>query len=51
MREYHNLRTSIAATLENTEAVADIGSALKDHEETKKSLAKVRIMTFISVLV
>ena len=49
MREYHNLRTSIAATMENTEA--DIGSALKDHEETKKSLAKVRIMTFISVLV
>uniref|UniRef100_A0A8C7ULC6 Spectrin repeat containing, nuclear envelope 1b n=1 Tax=Oncorhynchus mykiss TaxID=8022 RepID=A0A8C7ULC6_ONCMY len=38
MREYHNLRTSIAATMENTEA--DIGSALKDHEETKKSLAK-----------
>ncbi|XP_052352542.1 nesprin-1-like isoform X4 [Oncorhynchus keta] len=38
MREYHNLRTYIAATMENTEA--DIGSALKDHEETKRSLAK-----------
>lgn len=51
MREYQSLKTSITTITENTEAVADIGSALKDHEETKRALSKVRIMTFISVLI
>ncbi|KAK6304736.1 hypothetical protein J4Q44_G00253220 [Coregonus suidteri] len=40
MREYQNLRTSIATIMENTEAGADIGSALNDHEETKRALSK-----------
>jgi len=45
MREYQALKTSITAVLDSTEAVVDIGSALKDHEETKRSLSKVGHIT------
>ena len=43
MREYHSLKTSINSTLESAEAMSDISSVLQDHEETKRSLSKVRI--------
>lgn len=49
MREYQVLKTSISSIIESTEALVDISSVLKDHEETKRSLTKVRINFFITV--
>ena len=48
MREFQGLKTSITGIVESTEAVVDISSALKDHEETKRSLSKVGPTTIIS---
>lgn len=42
LREYQVLRTSIGSTTEVTEHFVDISSVLKDHEETRRSLAKVK---------
>lgn len=42
MKEYQILKTSISSIIENAEPLVDINSVLKDHEETKRSLAKVR---------
>lgn len=48
MREYQVLKTSISSIIESTEPLVDISSVLKDHEETKRSLTKVRInLTFL----
>lgn len=48
MREYQILKTSISSIIESTEPLVDISSVLKDHEETKRSLTKVRInLTFL----
>lgn len=41
MREYQVRKTSIGGILEGTESIIDISSALKDYEESKKSLTKV----------
>lgn len=43
MREYQILKTSISSIIESTEPLVEISSVLKDHEETKRSLTKVRI--------
>lgn len=43
MREYHILKTSISSIIESAEPLIDISSVLKDHEETKRSLTKVRV--------
>ena len=48
MREYQGLKTSITGIVDSTEAVVDISSALKDHEETKRSLSKVGPTNIIS---
>lgn len=42
MREYQILKTSISCIIESTEPLVDISSVLKDHEETRRSLTKVR---------
>lgn len=42
MREYQTLKTCISSVTESTEPLIDISSVLKDHEETKRSLTKVR---------
>ncbi|CAG13184.1 unnamed protein product, partial [Tetraodon nigroviridis] len=40
LREYQIFRTSISSITEGTEHFVDISSVLKDHEETRRSLAK-----------
>lgn len=42
MREYQTLKTSISSVIESTEPLVDISAVLKDHEETRRSLTKVR---------
>lgn len=42
MRQFQTLKTSISSVLESTEPLVDISSVLKDHEETRRSLTKVR---------
>lgn len=42
LREYQILRTSINSITEGTGHLVDISSVLKDHEETRRSLAKVK---------
>lgn len=42
MREYQTLKSSISSIIEGTEPLIDISNVLKDHEETKRSLTKVR---------
>lgn len=42
LREYQILKTSISSIIESTEPLVDISSVLKDHEETRRSLTKVR---------
>nr|XP_057913481.1 nesprin-1 isoform X6 [Doryrhamphus excisus] len=40
MRDYQMLKTSVGSVMESAEPLADITSALKDHEETKRSISK-----------
>lgn len=42
LREYQILKTSISSITEGTGHFIDISSVLKDHEETRRSLAKVK---------
>lgn len=42
LREYEILRTSISSISEGAGHLSDISSVLKDHEETRRSLAKVK---------
>lgn len=42
LREYQILRTSISSISEGAGPLSDISSVLKDHEETRRSLAKVK---------
>lgn len=42
LREYQILRASISSSTEGTGHFVDISSVLKDHEETRRSLAKVK---------
>lgn len=42
MRQFQTLKTSISSVFESTEPLVDISSVLKDHEETRRSLTKVR---------
>lgn len=43
MRQFQTLKTSISSVIESTEPLVDISSVLKDHEETRRSLTKVRL--------
>lgn len=43
MRQFQTLKTSISSITESTEPLVDISSVLKDHEETRRSLTKVRL--------
>lgn len=42
LREYQILRTSISSITEGTGHFIDISSVLKDYEETRRSLSKVK---------
>lgn len=42
MKEYQILKNSISSITESAEPVVEIDSVLKDHEETRRSLSKVR---------
>lgn len=42
LREYQNLRTSISSITEGPGPSVDISSVLKDYEETRRSLSKVK---------
>lgn len=42
MKEYQTLKSSIGSVIESTEPLVEISSVLKDHEETRRSLTKVR---------
>lgn len=46
MRQFQTLKTSISSVLESTDPLVDISSVLKDHEETRRSLTKVRPKSF-----
>lgn len=41
-REYQMLKSAIGSVMESAEPLYDISSVLKDHEETKRCLSKVR---------
>lgn len=41
MKDYHSLKSSINSVLESAEAITDIKAALKDQEDTRRSLMKV----------
>lgn len=42
MKDYQNLKSSINTVVENAESVAVIKLGLKDREDTRRSLSKVR---------
>lgn len=51
MRQFQTLKTSISCIIESTEPLVDISSVLKDHEETRRSLAKVRLNWIFFLLI
>ncbi|XP_029943278.1 nesprin-1-like [Salarias fasciatus] len=44
LTEFQALRTSVSSVLAGAEPLLEIGSALKDHEETKRSLTKLEAL-------
>lgn len=42
MKDYHSLKSSINTILESADAIADIKAVLKDQEDTRRSLLKVK---------
>lgn len=50
MREYQILKTSISSIIESTDPLVEISSVLKDYEETRRSLTKVRSNYYFIIL-